>query len=117
MERRLRLRRSEDFERIRRQGRKYNHPLMMISVLPNGLMYNRYGIVTGKQLGKAVARNRVRRLIRAALQVAHPDLAAGYDVVIVARPALVGQPFEVVQRIMMELTARAGLILAESDRL
>ena len=117
MERRLRLRRSDDFERMRRQGRKFNHSLMMFSILPNGLMHNRYGVVTSKQLGKAVARNRVRRLIRAALQSLHTDLTAGYDVVIVARPAVVGQPFEVVQRIMMELATRAGLASAESDRL
>jgi ribonuclease P protein component len=90
---------------------------MMFSILPNGLMHNRYGVVTSKQLGKAVTRNRVRRLIRAALQVLHPDWTAGYDVVIVARPAVVGQPFEVVRRIIMELAARAGLTLVESDRL
>jgi ribonuclease P protein component len=117
MERHLRLRRSDDFERMRRQSRKFNHPFMMFSMMPNGLMHNRHGIVTSKQLGKAVTRNRVRRLIRAALQSLQTEFAAGYDVVIVARPGIVGQPFEVVRRIILEMSARAGLTLVESDRL
>lgn len=117
MKRYLRLRRSDDFERMRRQSRKFNHSFMMFSLMPNGMMHNRYGIVTSKQLGKAVTRNRVRRLVRSALQSLHPEFVAGYDVVIVTRPGIVGQPFEVVRRIIMELSARAGLLLVESDQL
>lgn len=116
MKRYLRLRRSEDFERVRRQGRKINHSLMMMSIAPNGLMHNRYGIITSKQLGKAVTRNRVRRLVRVALQSLHPQLAAGYDVVIVTRFPVVGQPLEAVRRIVMQLAAKAGLMIVESDQ-
>lgn len=101
---------------MRQQGRKFNHTLLALSFMPNGLMHNRYGIVTSKQLGKAVARNRVRRLVRAALQSLHTEFAVGYDVVIVTRPDIAGQPFEVVRRIIMELAARAGLLQVESDR-
>lgn len=115
MERRLRLRRPEDFERIRRQGRQYHHRLMFLSVMPNGLAVNRYGIVTSKRLGKAVARNRVRRRLREILRLLHPRLQSGYDIVIVARPAVAGQPFGAIQRIIDELCQQAGLLRVESD--
>ncbi|MAS34622.1 MAG: ribonuclease P protein component [Anaerolineaceae bacterium] len=116
MERRLRLRAPADFERMRRQGRKFQHALFMLSVLPNDLAHNRYGIVTSKRIGKAVVRNRSRRLLREVLRSFHPDLKPGYDVVVIARPAIVGQPFWAVQRIMNELIAQAGLLKLESDQ-
>ena len=115
MERRLRLRQTSDFERIRQQGRKYPHRTMILSVMPNELSHNRYGIVTSKRLGNAVGRNRVRRLIREALRSFHAHLQSGFDVVIVARPSVVGQPLVVVRRIIEELLVQSGLLRVESD--
>lgn len=115
MERRLRLRRPEDFGLVRQHGRIYQHRLLTLNVVPNGLADNRYGIVTSKRLGKAVARNRVRRLLREVLRQMHPHLQTGFDVVVIARPALAGQPFEVVRRIIRQLAMQSGLLPMESD--
>ncbi len=115
MERRLRLHRAEDFGNVRQQGRSHPHRWLMLNVLPNGLAHNRYGIITSKRLGKAVTRNRVRRLLREILRQLNPGLRTGFDVVIVARPAIVGQPFEAVQRIVRQLVMQSGLLLVESD--
>jgi len=50
---------------------------------------NRCGIVTGKKIGNAVARNRARRVIREAFRIFDHDLsratAKRYDLVFVAR--------------------------------
>lgn len=80
----------------------------------NGTDHNRYGIITGKALGKAVVRNRVRRLLREAIRSLHPHLQSGHDVVIIARRPLVGQPFADIQRIVRMQLQQAGL-LVESD--
>ena len=64
MQRRLRLRRKDDFARLRQHGRVWRHHMLILSVTPNGLTHNRYGFVTSKHLGKAVVRNRTRRLLR-----------------------------------------------------
>lgn len=116
MERRLRLRQSQDFVRIRQQGRKYSQQTIMLSILPNGSGCNRYGIVTSRRLGKAVVRNRVRRLIREVLRALHSDLRQGYDVVIVARPAIAGQPYSSVRRIIEQLLVQSGMLPPESDQ-
>ncbi|MBZ0299205.1 MAG: ribonuclease P protein component [Anaerolineae bacterium] len=112
----MRLRRPADFERVRQDGHAYHHRWVIFSVRPNGLGRNRYGIITSKRLGKAVARNRVRRLLREALRLSHPELQAGFDIVVVARPAIVGQPFEAIRRIIRELAAQSGVLWMESDR-
>jgi len=88
---------------------------MSLSFAPNGLSHNRYGFVTSRHLGKAVVRNRVRRLLREAVRLLHPGFRSGFDMVFIARQPLVGQPFAVVQRIVGELAQRAGL-LAEGEK-
>lgn len=113
MQRYLRLRHSDDFARLRREGQAVHHRALLLSFMPNGLSHNRYGFITSKQLGKAVVRNRVRRLLREAVRFLHPGLAVGFDVVFIARAALVGQPFHAVQRIVETLGSQAGLVSAE----
>ena len=48
----------------------------------------RFGLATGRKLGTAVVRNRVRRQLRGALRVMAP-FQPGWDVLIIARPAIV----------------------------
>jgi ribonuclease P protein component len=113
MQRQIKLKRNEDFARLRREGRAYRSPLFLMNAVANTVGHNRYGFVTGKRLGKAVRRNRVRRLIREAVRLFHPRLRAGYDVVFIAHPPAVGQPFDVIQRTVIELLTQAKLV--ESD--
>lgn len=45
----------------------------------------RYGITTSKKIGNAVARNRARRVIRAAFSALEPRIIGSWDFVFVAR--------------------------------
>ena len=110
MERRLRLRASQDFAHLKRAGLSVKHRLMILSFAQNELSYNRYGFIVSKHLGKATVRNRIRRLLREAVRQAHPRLKPGMDVVIIARQPLVAQPFSVVQRTVSEVMNQAGLV-------
>jgi len=109
MNRRLRLRRPEDFARLRREGTSHRHPLLIVSVAPNDLLHNRYGFITAKRLGKAVTRNRVRRLMREAVRHLHPTLKTGYDVVVIARPHAVGKPYTAIYQALQATFDRAAL--------
>jgi len=111
MQRHFRLRRNEDFVRLRQEGRAFSHSSMVLNWMPNGLPHNRYGLITSKKLGSAVARNRVRRRLREVVRLLHPRLRAGFDIVVIARPGLVGKPFVAMQRILEELSQRAGLLM------
>ncbi len=45
----------------------------------------RIGITTGKKVGKAVDRNRARRIIREAVRLCEHDIRGSWDIVLVAR--------------------------------
>ena len=66
--------------------------------------------VTGRRVGGAVARNRARRLLRAAWRMLAPVVADGYDLVMVARgPFGQAKAPELAEEIE-ELLRQAGLI-------
>lgn len=59
------LRGSSDFQKVYRQGKRYDGVLMTAFVLPNNLSHNRFGITASRRaLGKAVQRNRAKRMLR-----------------------------------------------------
>lgn len=106
----LRLRRSTDFARVRQQGHVNKHHKMLLSFVKNEREHNRYGFVVSKKVGGAVIRNRVKRRLREAVYQIHPLLQQGYDIVIIARPAIVEQPFTEILRIYSTLCATAKLV-------
>lgn len=110
MRRELKLRHTDDFQRLRREGHSFPHRLMVLSLAPNSLGHNRYGVIVSKHLGKAVTRNQVRRRIREIVRVLDPHLRQGYDVVFIARVPLVKQPFLVFERTVSELFRQAGIL-------
>ena len=67
---------------------------MVIRFVPNARDHDRFGISTGRRLGGAVQRNRVRRRIREILRRSPNESGHGWDLLIVARPASVDASFD-----------------------
>ena len=111
MKRALRLRRSADFARVRRQGRQYRQSALRLGVSENALPHNRYGIVVSRRLGIAVERNRIKRRLRALLAELHTELRQGYDMVLLPRRAVLWQPFDQLRRKLRELFLQAQLLV------
>ena len=87
MKREQRLRSAADFQRVRDQSpRVWPHRLLVLHVAPNDLDRARVGITVSGRVGNAVVRNRIRRRLREALRARFDSLAAGHDVLVVARP-------------------------------
>jgi ribonuclease P protein component len=59
---------------------------MVVRFVPNGRDHDRFGISTGRHLGGAVRRNRLRRRAREILRQAPPHGGPGRDILIVMRP-------------------------------
>jgi ribonuclease P protein component len=112
MRRKYRLRANADFRRLRREGRSLVHPLLVSLTLPNGLEYSRFGFAVGRRLGKAVERNLLKRRMREAvwLRIQKGEIAAGWDVVFIARTAAQDASFHQVDEAIGLLLRRAGLL-------
>ena len=79
------LKDNRDFSRLYRRGKSFVSPVLVTYVIKNKSDNLRFGITTGKKVGKAVKRTRARRVIRAAYYQLYNDLKPGYDFVFVAR--------------------------------
>ncbi len=58
---------------------------MVVFAVPNDSGFARLGISVGKAYGRAVQRNRIKRLIREAFRHVRHELPAGIDLIIVPR--------------------------------
>ena len=83
------LSRPQDFAALGERGAIRSHPLLTARFLRTDLESTRFGLSTGRRLGGAVTRNRVRRRLREALRVMAPSFQPGWDVLIIARPSIV----------------------------
>jgi ribonuclease P protein component len=114
MNRRHRLARSDEFQRVRRQGRSWSHPLLVLLAVRNGLPCTRFGFLVSKRIGQAVVRNRVRRWLREAARLRLDRIAVGWDIVLIARTPIAQTDFWHVGEALDSLLRRAELSVALS---
>lgn len=101
---------NRDFQRIYRRGRSCVSPGLVTYVSKNKNNNLRIGITTSKKVGKAVKRNRSRRLIRAAFSHLDIDLSQPYDIIFVARTKTCYLKSYEVERYMRAHLSSLGLI-------
>lgn len=109
MKQSTRLARSTDIKRVRRLGKSYAHPLLVLVVMANDLDVSRSAIVASHTVGKAVERNLARRRIKACLTDFQPYLAKGADLVWVVRAPTAEADFADIRKAVCLLLNRAGL--------
>ena len=132
MQRKFRLTRSEDFKRVRRSGKSYAHPLVVlivqshdpvrdkprdVGVVPPVLSGSpldqpsvKIGVAAGRTVGTAVTRNRAKRLLREAMRALIPNITSGFDLVLIARPGLVSATLEETRQALLTLLQRAQIL-------
>lgn len=115
MKRRFRLRKTADFERVRRSGKSFAHPLIVLIVHGNEGEGLRVGVVAGRRLGNAVQRNRAKRLIRAATQTLLGSILPAHDLLLIARQPMLDANFLEVQGAIQKLLQRANLLNSNDD--
>ena len=89
------LRDSREFQHVYRNGKRYDGVFITVFVLENEALNHRLGVTASKRtLGKAVLRNRAKRLLRETFRSNEPSLSAltkNYDWVLNAKPAVLSQ--------------------------
>jgi ribonuclease P protein component len=88
--RRARITRSGDFDAVYRRGRSAANRHLVVYAFARDdrppAAPARLGLSVSKKVGDAVARNRVKRVLRERFAEIAPSLPCGIDVVVIARP-------------------------------
>lgn len=105
-----RLRRSTDLERVRRQGHSWHHPLAILLVQKNTCNVSRFAFIASRRVGKAVHRNRAKRLMREAVRLYLGRIKPGWDCVIIARATATDVTFLQMETAVSQLLRRAHLL-------
>lgn len=104
------MNRNSRFRRLYRVGTSYAERCLVLYAKPNRFATNCLGITVTKKVGKAVVRNRVRRLIKENYRLAESRIQHGYDLIFVARVRASEASFWEIQRDMLCLLERAHLL-------
>ena len=104
------LSRPGDVAAIQSDGTSKSHALLTARFLRTDFETTRFGLSTGRRLGGAVIRNRVRRRLREALRVMAPSFQPGWDVLIIARPAIVEADHDALVGALHRTLVRGGVI-------
>lgn len=117
MKRAFRLRQSNEFTRVRRKGKSFSHPLLVLIALANPQGSLRIGVSAGKTVGTAVVRNRAKRQLRAAIDRLLPEITPGWDLIFIARVPIREAKFDQIMAGVNSVLVRAGLLQRESAEL
>ncbi len=106
------LKKRNDFLRVRAAGRRWAAPGLVLQAAPApeaAAGQVRVGYTASRRIGNAVARNRAKRRLRAAVAHVMPASAqSGCDYVVIARAATLTRPFDALIGDLTAALARVG---------
>lgn len=111
MKRRFRLRKSSELKRVRREGKTYAHPLVVLQVIAIPGDTIRIGIVATRSIGNAVKRNIAKRRLREAVRPLLSRISPGWDIVFVARSPILQADFQSLSEAVNNLLTKANLLV------
>ena len=106
-----RIKHSRDFARAKRDGKRLALGCLVANWRPLTAGESpRLGVITSGKIGGAVIRSRARRLLRESFRLHQTELNQPLDLVLVARPSIVGKRFADVERDFLTTLRKAGLL-------
>jgi ribonuclease P protein component len=103
-----RLKHRSEFAAVYRQGRPFRSEFVVLRTLRTNGPVSRFGFTTGRALGGAVIRNRVKRRLREIVRSL--PVAEGWDIVLNARSNAVGAEYSLLARAVESLMRKSGVL-------
>lgn len=97
---------NKEFKRAYYRGRAFPTAVLVVYALKNRRKSNRLGLTATKKVGKAVERNRARRVMKEAYRLLEDEFPIGYDYVLVARTKTATVATQQVMKAMQTVIAK-----------
>jgi len=105
-----RLKKRNDFDKAFRRGRKFKEDFLLLRVVKNNFRKSRFGFIVSQKVSKkAVSRNKIKRRLRALVNIKIPKIKEGIDVVMIANPGLEKKDFWELEEIVDNIFKKADL--------
>lgn len=104
------LKLNKDFRRLYSRGKSAAGGFVVVYYMNSRRGYCRAGFTVSKSVGKAVVRNRTKRLMRESYRLLEDRLSGNADMVIVARNRAAGKSFAQISRDLEYVMCSLGLI-------
>lgn len=117
MQKRLRLRKKEDFAKVFKHGKAAaNHQFVVYVRHSPAAEKFRFGVSASKKIGNAVVRNRMRRRIKEIVRQMEPIVKPRVDIVCIVRKPAVELDHAALKKSIAHVFKRADLIVRESRK-
>ncbi len=110
VKRKFRLTSAKDFKRVRRSGKSYAHPLIVLISSPNLLNSSRFGISAGRSVGNAISRNKAKRQLREIIRPLIYSVAEGCDIIFLARKSVSKASYSDLETAVVQTLQKAKLL-------
>jgi len=107
------LTKRDQYALVYTKGSSWMSNLVVMKALSNKLSLSRYGFSVSKRVGKAVTRNRVKRLLREVLRLT--PLEPGWDIIFIARSGAASASYAELEKSVVSLLSRARLLRKEDE--
>lgn len=106
------LKKNYEFKNVLTKGKFYKGKYITIYIRKNNMQENIIGIAISKKIGKAVKRNRLKRVIREGFRLQKDLLKKGYSIVFIwnKNTEIVEANYNNVSKDMLKLFKKAGII-------
>jgi ribonuclease P protein component len=114
MNKKIGLAKNKEFSYVFNKGKSVADRLLVLYAVPNDKNITRFGYSVGKKVGKAVTRNRYKRILREIRRQNQSRIKEGFDCVIIARPKILGESYGEIEKSFKKLADKAKIAQKES---
>jgi len=104
------LKKGVDFDRLKRQGRRIQTPMFNLVLLDRPEACPRVGIIVGRRLGKAVVRNRAKRVFRELARTTRMEFVRGKEFLIFPKRKVLQSHHRTIREAWRAVLTQAGLL-------
>lgn len=103
------LKKNSEFKKVYRNGKSAANRYLVLYKVPNGGLERRFGFSISKKVGKAVCRNRLRRILKEICRLNLARFPDGHDFIFIVRQPSCNQEYHQLEKHVWHVLGRLGV--------